>query len=204
MTTTGRRAFSYLAPDALIAAGDFVSIKGQRISFLHPETLTHVAFKDGGAIEPGVHDTAADHRPTPARTRPVPMSIVGKSRLIKRPARGKEERPDMTEAETAPFHGPKINVAQLCDRMGADCEVLRPGGNAPAAGCGHAAQQRRAQDRHRRPLDAAPRPFSRPGMAAETCRLGHQLHRPRNRASTAAGSHLLKTISPAVCLLWGV
>ncbi|WP_095203801.1 hypothetical protein [Mesorhizobium carmichaelinearum] len=111
-------AFSYLASDALIAAGDFVSVKGDLVSFLHPEALTHVTFKDGAAIDPPVHDPTADHRLAPALARPVPRTIINNSRLIKNPARRKDERPDMTEAETVHFHGPKINVAQLCDRLG--------------------------------------------------------------------------------------
>lgn len=112
-------AFSYQAPDALIAAGDFVSVKGDLVSFLHSETLTHVIFMDGAATEPSVHDPDSDHRPGPALARPVPNTvIINKSRLIKNPARRTDERQDMTEAETVHFHGPTINVAQLCDRLG--------------------------------------------------------------------------------------
>ncbi|TIM38176.1 hypothetical protein [Mesorhizobium sp.] len=113
-----KRMFGYLAPEALIAAGDFVSVKGELISFLHPETLSHVTFKDGTAIGPAVNDPAAEHRPPPVPARPVPKTVINKTRLIKKPARRKDERPDMTEAETAHFHGPKTNVAQLCDRLG--------------------------------------------------------------------------------------
>ncbi|TCA74158.1 hypothetical protein E0H62_14925 [Rhizobium leguminosarum bv. viciae] len=60
-------AFSYLAADALIAAGDFVSVNGQLISFLHPETLSHVTFKDGGAIEPAMHAPSAGSGPGASR-----------------------------------------------------------------------------------------------------------------------------------------
>lgn len=109
--------FSYLAPDALIGEGDFVSVKGDLISLLHPKSLTHVVFKDGAALEPAAQD-ATGQRPAPVPARPVSTTLAGKSRLIKNPSKAKDERPEMTAAETAHFHGPKINVAQLCDRLG--------------------------------------------------------------------------------------
>lgn len=110
--------FSYLAPDPLIGAGDFVSVKGHLISFLHPETLAQVIFKDGASLEAAEHEPAIDHRPGQASARPLTKTVIGDLRLIKNPARERADPPDMTEAETAHFHGPKINVAQLCDRLG--------------------------------------------------------------------------------------
>ncbi|TPK87010.1 hypothetical protein FJ936_06585 [Mesorhizobium sp. B2-4-13] len=114
----GKRMFGYLAPEALIAAGDFVSVKGDIISFLHPETLSHVTFMDGTAIGQAVDEHVAPHLPAPERVRPVPSTIINKTLLIKKAAQRKDERPDMTEAETIHFHGPKINVAQICDLLG--------------------------------------------------------------------------------------
>lgn len=113
-----KKMFGYLAAEALIAAGDFVSVKGDIISFLHPETLTHVTFKDGSAIDRASNGLAAEPRLALELMRPAPKTVIGKTRLIKRPARRKENGRDLTEAETIHFHGPKINVAQLCDRLG--------------------------------------------------------------------------------------
>ena len=113
-----KKMFGYLAPEALIASGDFVSVKGDIISFLHPETLTHVTFKDGSAIDRTSNGLAAEPRPALELARSAPKTVIGKTRLIKRPVRRKENGRDLTEAETIHFHGPKINVAQLCDRLG--------------------------------------------------------------------------------------
>ncbi|MDX8433272.1 hypothetical protein RFN25_07470 [Mesorhizobium abyssinicae] len=113
-----KKMFGYLAPDALITAGDFVSVKGDIISFLHPETLTHVTFKDGSAIDPTSNVLVTEHRPVLESARRAPKTVIGKTRLLKHPAKRKDNVQDLTEAETIHFHGPKINVAQLCDRLG--------------------------------------------------------------------------------------
>lgn len=111
------RMFGYRSPNAIIAVGDFVSMMADLISFLHPETLTHVTFREGAAIE-AIADASAATQPKTEMARRAQGSAVNKTRLIKNPARKKDYSREMTEAETIHFHGQKINVAQLCDQLG--------------------------------------------------------------------------------------
>lgn len=113
---TTAATFSYQAPAPLIAAGDFVSRKGNLISFLNRETLAHMTFRNGEA--PELARTPADGRASlsSAVSRLPPASVIrGKTALIRRSPH--TDPREMTEAETAHFHSKRINVAQFCDRL---------------------------------------------------------------------------------------
>lgn len=105
--------FSYLTPAPLISIDDFVSMKGDLISFLKRDTLDHVTFRNGSALGQLVE---AAPRPAPALGAATPK-ILGKTTLIRRPVE-RTNTPDMTEAETRHFHSAQTNVAQLCDQLG--------------------------------------------------------------------------------------
>lgn len=123
-----KRTFSYLAPDALILFGSFISLNGDLISFLHPESLTNVTFFDGAAIEPAVEDLGANNQHEPELAPPVLNPVVKKTRLIKNSARRDGTHADLTEAETFHFNGPKNDVAQLCERLGPVVKIYAQSG----------------------------------------------------------------------------
>lgn len=110
-----QRAFTYQSATMLIAPGDFVSVKGDVISFLHPETLTHMNFRDGAVIV--TREESGSAKPAPQGARPAVLVATSRTRPIKGRAPEKPSNPEMTQAETAHFHSKKINVAQLCDRL---------------------------------------------------------------------------------------
>ncbi|MES0000908.1 hypothetical protein NKJ90_19220 [Mesorhizobium sp. M0051] len=108
-----RVTFSYLAVAPLIGVGDFVSMKGDLISFLNRDTLDQITFRNGAALGPVVEAAP----PPAAPPRVAAPKIQGQTSLIRRSIE-RASTPEMTEAETGHFHSTRINVAQLCDRLG--------------------------------------------------------------------------------------
>ncbi|ESY55568.1 hypothetical protein X744_19240 [Mesorhizobium sp. LNJC372A00] len=201
-----KRMFGYVAPKALIADGAFVSVKGDLISFLHPETLSHVTVMDGTTFGQAVDENVAPHRPAPERARPVPTTIINKARLIKKATLRQGERPDMTEAETIHFHGPKINVAQICDRLGPSLKAM-PGWGSVSPGTWPCTSTRMGTRQPRAPLGRrvlsiffSPWFFQiHPGVLAKNRRY----HRcGRNCSPITTLVRLLRRTSPAAFRRW--
>jgi hypothetical protein len=114
-STDEQARFSYHSSVPLLEAGDFVSKRGDEISFLNQTTLAAVTSRDGSVVSSDAPEAAVAKGPRP----PVVRRPGGyKNKALRSPTGKSSPKYDMTEAEVAHFHFDKINVADMCDKFG--------------------------------------------------------------------------------------
>ncbi|RWP31942.1 hypothetical protein [Mesorhizobium sp.] len=107
--------FTYFSEVPLFEVGDFVSKKGDQISFLHRDTLNTVTFKEGSTVRPVPPD--APVRPSPT-VKAAPVLIAKTARIVPSPSKpALPSKYDMTTAEMVHYHSKKISVADFCDKL---------------------------------------------------------------------------------------
>ena len=107
--------FTCISDLPLFEVGDFVSMKGDQISFLHLDTLTTITFREGSTV-----------RPDPPGTRVLPASTVKAAavppakaaKIVASPSKSAvTTKYDMTTAEMIHYHSKEISIAELCDKL---------------------------------------------------------------------------------------
>ncbi|MGO7554287.1 hypothetical protein [Rhizobium johnstonii] len=115
-TVVGTTAkFEYFSDLPLFEVGDFVSKKGDQISFLHRDTLTTITFKEGSTV--ALNLAVGGRRPSlPNKAAAVPPART--PRIAVQPRKPVvPSKYDMTTAEMVHYHSKKISVSDFCAKL---------------------------------------------------------------------------------------
>jgi hypothetical protein len=107
--------FTYFSDLPLFEVGDFVSKKGDQVSFLHRETLTTITFQEGSKVRTDLIGARVSPS-SPVKAAAVPPARTAKiATSPRKPA--VPSKYDMTTAEMVHYHSKTISVADFCAKF---------------------------------------------------------------------------------------
>lgn len=107
--------FTYFSDLPLFEVGDFVSKKGDQVSFLHRDTLATIMFKEGSTVRLELADARVPPSSPVKATAAPPASTAKRATSPRRPT--VTSKYDMTTAEMVHYHSKKISVSDLCAKL---------------------------------------------------------------------------------------